>query len=121
MEKDGWIFAHNALRSEMKLVREALEEILRRDKGVKEWEIQAIKTASSAHLEHMKWHAENEDVNIIPELKKRYKFPVRYEPFCVSHDVYLTRRLCTLLTRNVPVVRYKRRGIANFFLIQLKR
>jgi len=77
LEKDGWIFAHNALRSEMKLMREALEAISKRNTGVNAWEIRAIRTASSAHLEHMKWHADNEDVNIMPELRKRFKFPER--------------------------------------------
>ena len=83
LEKDGWIFAHNALRSEMKLMREALEAISKRNTGVNAWEIRAIRTASSAHLEHMKWHADNEDVNIMPELRKRFKFPVRHKPCTV--------------------------------------
>lgn len=55
-ERDGWVLAHNALRSEMANFREAFEAIQKRGEPLKAWEVTAIQTAAGGHLEHILAH-----------------------------------------------------------------
>ena len=75
IEKDGWILAHNSIRAEMRMFREAFEAICQRGEGLKEWEIKAIQTAAQGHIEHIHSHHTNEDEICVPEIRKRYKYP----------------------------------------------
>lgn len=49
-EKMGWFLANNAMRSEMKLFREALVSMNERDDNLKEWELKALTRAANTHF-----------------------------------------------------------------------
>lgn len=67
--------AHNALRGELAMVREALTVIQMRGEGLKEWEIKAIQTVFEAHAIHVTAYNASEDEILVPECRKRFHFP----------------------------------------------
>jgi hypothetical protein len=74
-EEDGWIHAHNALRGQMQMLREALETIRSRGKPLVDWEAVALVQAFDHHYEFIHTHHSNEDDIVAPELSKRFKYP----------------------------------------------
>jgi Hemerythrin HHE cation binding domain len=74
-EMDGWVLAHNGLRGEMELMREALESIAKRGQQMHPREIKAIKDALKVHLKHIHIHHSIEDDIFTPEYKKRFRYP----------------------------------------------
>ncbi|GKY98741.1 hypothetical protein MPSEU_000830400 [Mayamaea pseudoterrestris] len=76
-EQDGWVLAHNSLRSEITALKSALMAIHKRG-GIKtQWEIKALQGASAAHLEHIHAHHSNEDEIMTPFITTRAKYPDR--------------------------------------------
>jgi hemerythrin-like domain-containing protein len=74
-ENDGWVVAHNALRGEMQMIKEALQAIQKRGKQLQAWEIKSLNQALDVHLTHIHGHHSNEDDIFTPELKKRFHYP----------------------------------------------
>jgi hemerythrin-like domain-containing protein len=74
-EKDGWVLAHNSLRGEMQMMKEALQAIQERGKVLQSWEVKAINQAMDVHITHIHAHHSNEDDLFTPELKKRFHYP----------------------------------------------
>jgi Hemerythrin HHE cation binding domain len=74
-EKDGWVVAHDSLRNEMTMIREAFEAIKERNQPLNAWEIKAITTVVLGHVEHVHCHHTNEDDIFVPEIKKRFNYP----------------------------------------------
>lgn len=75
IEKDGLVLAHDSIRSEMKMIRDAFEVIESRGEGLKEWEIRALVPPTEGHIEHVHAHHTSEDELVVPALKKRFKYP----------------------------------------------
>jgi hemerythrin-like domain-containing protein len=78
-EKDGWCCAHRALMGEIRIFTEAFESLKWRGNELVDWEITSIQTAFAGHLEHVTWHHSDEDDNVVPFLKKRFKYPAKLE------------------------------------------
>ena len=80
-ERDGWVLAHNSLRGEMRLMREALLAMKARDKLLTAWELKALTIAAEGHLEHIHCHHRNEDEILAPECRTRFKYPEKVSEF----------------------------------------
>jgi Hemerythrin HHE cation binding domain len=74
-QKDGWVHSHNALRSELSIIREALVAMEQRTNPLEEWEILSLQRIMMAHFAHIHSHHRNEDNLFIPELRKRIQYP----------------------------------------------
>jgi hypothetical protein len=79
-EDDGWVLAHNAIRGEMSMVREALEAVQKRGQGLEEWEVAIITKSIEATFEHVHAHHKNEDDLFVPVLRKRFHYPDKVRP-----------------------------------------
>jgi hemerythrin-like domain-containing protein len=89
-EKDGWVYAHDALRLEIVMWIEAMEAMLKRGgKITQEWELAALLQVAAAHLDHIHGHHSNEDDVFVPIFKTRFQYPKQLE---VDHE-YLEKKL----------------------------
>ena len=76
MEKEGWVKSHDSLRLEMRSIQQALRSVQNRKTKLQAWEIASIYTIiQKVHLVHVESHHKNEDNVIVPELRKRFKYP----------------------------------------------
>jgi hemerythrin-like domain-containing protein len=76
-EKDGWAMSHLALTSEIRIFGEAFESI--KSRALLDWEVKSIQTAFAGHYQHVTWHHNDEDDNVVPFFKKRFVYPERLE------------------------------------------
>lgn len=74
-EKDGWVLAHNSLRTEIKDMIECLKATSGRGSNIQAWEAKCIQTFWKAHFEHIEAHHQNEDDLFVPFLKTRFQVP----------------------------------------------
>lgn len=74
-ERDGWVHANNALRGEVRMMKEALQAINSRGEPLKDWEIQAVNAAWESHREHIRSYVRHGDNLFLPQLKKRFAYP----------------------------------------------
>jgi hypothetical protein len=74
-EEDGWVHAHNGLRGEMQMMRDALEAVDARRSPIREWEIKQLAKALKVHLTHIHVHHTVEDEIFTPAYKQRFRYP----------------------------------------------
>lgn len=72
-EHAGWVLAHDSLRGELADISDVLTRI--KGRGLKSWEVQAIKKVAAAHFLHTHGHHYNEDEIMCPFLKERFIYP----------------------------------------------
>jgi len=74
MSKDGWMYAHNALRAEIARFRGALAKLAQRGQ-LRRWEVDCLQEAWKEHLAHVHSHHSNEDDAMAPFLHTRIRSP----------------------------------------------
>lgn len=67
--------AHDALRYEMGLLKEALESAKKRSSSSKKFEVDCLKSAWECHAKHIHSHHSNEDELFVPFLRERIVYP----------------------------------------------
>lgn len=79
-EDDGWVLAHNSLRSELNDIIEAVESVATKfGDAVPGWAIHCIQKVWSEHDTHVHSHHENEDDIMTPFMKTRINLPQKLE------------------------------------------
>jgi hypothetical protein len=73
-EKDGWTLAHNAIRTEMELLKDSVETLLKTD-VVEGWMVTGLVSMWKVHFIHIHSHHDTEDVLMAPQLRERFKYP----------------------------------------------
>ena len=93
-ESDGWVHAHNSIRTEMTMLEECFLAIEsqavngnsgspeqegdnKSNKSLQEWQVKSLKTIFAAHYTHVHEHHTNEDAIMTPALEKRIQYPAK--------------------------------------------
>ena len=72
----GWVLAHNAIREEIKSMKNALNML---KLPLRNWQIQFIKKWWDGHYIHIMEHHKNEDNQLNPFIKTRVNYPDKLE------------------------------------------
>jgi hemerythrin-like domain-containing protein len=88
IEQDGWVIAHNALRGEIQLLRDALYAMKQRDQSLQAWEVASLQSAIDGHILHILGHHSNEDDIVVPECRKRFLYPEKLE---TDHEILVKK------------------------------
>lgn len=75
-EKTGWVLSHNAIRGEIKLFEETLNNL---SNPLKKSQIETIRIWWNGHYIHIHEHHSNEDNVFNPFLKQRINYPEKLE------------------------------------------
>lgn len=97
MHLDGWVFAHNAIRAEVRQMAKIISHL--GDRPLKPWEVTAMQQWWAAHYEHVHGHHVNEDDIFTPRLLERIKLPERLSSdheTVVEHLSALAAKFATL-------------------------
>lgn len=72
----GWVIAHNAIREEIKSMKNALDKLIL---PLKKWQIECIQKWWDGHYIHIIEHHKNEDEQLNPFIKSRVNYPDKLE------------------------------------------
>jgi hypothetical protein len=73
-EEDGWTYAHNAIRGELKILKETVSSLANKEQ-IESWMIDGIQSMWKVHSVHIHSHHEGEDNILAPNCYKRFKYP----------------------------------------------